>query len=161
MPEDKVDKILAQWRVARPDLDCSVMGVVGRLGRTHCQWRHQLDQIFNQYGLSNIEFDIMATMRRSGEAVTPTQLYQTLMISSGAVSKRIEELVQRNLVQRIASEQDRRSCKVRLTEQGQVLLDQALNAHVANMNKMLSPLDPKEQQQLAGLLKKLLLSEGL
>lgn len=77
----------------------------------------------------------------------------------GAISTRIEQLVQRGLVQRIASDQDRRSCKVMLTEQGQRLIDQALNAHVDNMNRMLKVLTEQEQIQLEQLLKKILLAE--
>lgn len=159
MPNDKVDAILAQWRSVRPDLDCSSMGVVGRLRQTNGIWKTKLDQVFDGFGLSCIEFDILATIRRNDREITPTELYQTLMLSSGAISTRIEQLVQRGFVQRIASDQDRRSCKVTLTEQGQTLIDQALNSHVDNMNRMLALLTEQEQRQLEQLLKKILLAE--
>ncbi|EGR2830452.1 MarR family transcriptional regulator [Vibrio cholerae] len=159
MPNDKVDAILAQWRSVRPDLDCSSMGVVGRLRQTNGIWKTKLDQVFDGFGLSCIEFDILATIRRNDREITPTELYQTLMLSSGAISTRIEQLVQRGLVQRVASEQDRRSCKVTLTEQGIELVDQALNSHVDNMNRMLAVLTEQEQRQLEQLLKKILLAE--
>ena len=149
MASDKVDRILAQWDEVRPDLDCSAMGVVGRLRRTSGVWKKKLDPVFQEYGLSSIEFDILATLRRCDAAVTPTELYQTLMLSSGAVSTRIEQLVKRNLVQRIASEHDRRSCKVVLTQEGVELVDKVLNAHVANMDKMLNVLSRQEQDQHA------------
>ncbi|EIE9663803.1 TPA: MarR family transcriptional regulator [Vibrio cholerae] len=159
MPNDKVDAILAQWRSVRPDLDFSSMGVVGRLRQTNGIWKTKLDQVFDGFGLSCIEFDILATIRRNDREITPTELYQTLMLSSGAISTRIEQLVQRGLVQRVASEQDRRSCKVTLTEQGIELVDQALNAHVANVDGMLSVLTEQERKQLGQLLKKILLAE--
>ncbi|EGR0187895.1 MarR family transcriptional regulator [Vibrio cholerae] len=159
MPNDKVDAILAQWRSVRPDLDCSSMGVVGQLRQTNGIWKTKLDQVFDGFGLSCIEFDILATIRRNDREITPTELYQTLMLSSGAISTRIEQLVQRGLVQRVASEQDRRSCKVTLTEQGIELVDQALNAHVANVDGMLSVLTEQERKQLGQLLKKILLAE--
>ncbi|EON6311901.1 MarR family winged helix-turn-helix transcriptional regulator [Vibrio cholerae] len=159
MPNDKVDAILAQWRSVRPDLDCSSMGVVGRLRQTNGIWKTKLDQVFDGFGLSCIEFDILATIRRNDREITPTELYQTLMLSSGAISTRIEQLVQRGLVQRVASEEDRRSCKVTLTEQGIELVDQALNAHVANVDGMLSVLTEQERKQLGQLLKKILLAE--
>ncbi|GHX07746.1 transcriptional regulator [Vibrio cholerae] len=159
MPNDKVDAILAQWRSVRPDLDCSSMGVVGRLRQTNGIWKTKLDQVFDGFGLSCIEFDILATIRRNDREITPTELYQTLMLSSGAISTRIEQLVQRGLVQRVASEQDRRSCKVTLTEQGITLVDQALNAHVANVDGMLGVLTEQERKQLGQLLKKILLAE--
>lgn len=159
MPNDKVDAILAQWRSVRPDLDCSSMGVVGRLRQTNGIWKTKLDQVFDGFGLSCIEFDILATIRRNDREITPTELYQTLMLSSGAISTRIEQLVQRGLVQRVASEQDRRSCKVTLTEQGIELVDQALNAHIANVDGMLGVLTEQERKQLGQLLKKILLAE--
>ncbi|EKF9792386.1 MarR family transcriptional regulator [Vibrio cholerae] len=159
MPNDKVDAILAQWRSVRPDLDCSSMGVVGRLRQTNGIWKTKLDQVFDGFGLSCIEFDILATIRRNDREITPTELYQTLMLSSGAISTRIEQLVQRGLVQRVASEEDRRSCKVTLTEQGITLVDQALNAHVANVDGMLGVLTEQERKQLGQLLKKILLAE--
>ncbi|KQA27090.1 MarR family transcriptional regulator [Vibrio metoecus] len=159
VPNDKVDAILEQWRSVRPDLDCSAMGIVGRLGRAHGLWKPQLDHVFQLFDLSPVEFDILATIRRNNTDITPTELYQTLMLSSGAISTRIEQLVQRGFVQRIASDQDRRSCKVTLTEQGQTLIDQALNAHVDNMNRMLAVLTEQEQRQLEQLLKKILLAE--
>ncbi len=159
MPNDKVDAILAQWRSVRPDLDCSSMGVVGRLRQTNGIWKTKLDQVFENFELSSVEFDILATIRRNDREITPTELYQTLMLSSGAISTRIEQLVQRGLVQRVASEEDRRSCKVTLTEQGIELVDQALNAHVANVDGMLGVLTEQERKQLGKLLKKILLAE--
>jgi len=157
--EDSVDKLLAQWAAVRPELDSSTMGVVARLRRTSNMWTSQLAVIFKEHEMSIVEFDILATLRRTNAAVTPTELYQALMLSSGAVSTRIEQLVKRGFVQRVPSEHDRRSCKVTLTDQGIEVIDVAVNAHVANMDNMLTVLSQKEQQQLSQLLKKVLLSE--
>lgn len=160
MPSDRVDIILEQWKTARPDLDCSSMGIVGRVRRTSNAWKRQMDKVFKEHGLTAIEFDILATMRRSEPAgVTPTELYKTLMISSGAVSTRIEQLVKAGLVERISSEHDRRSCKVTLTAKGIELVDTTLNAHVKNMDSMLSALTASEQKQLTSLLRKIMLDE--
>lgn len=156
--QDPVDGILRQWSEARPDLDCSAMGVVGRLRRVNQSWQKQLETVFEAHQLSSIEFDILATLRRSQMTLTPTELYQTLMLSSGAMSTRIEKLVQRGLIERIASENDRRSCKVRLSEEGQRALDAALESHVENMNTMLDMLEEDEKTQLAMLLKKVLVA---
>lgn len=155
MMKDPVDTILQQWLQVRPDLDCSSMGVVGRVRRTSEQWKKQMEKVFKQHQLNSIEFDILATLRRSQAPLTPTELYQTLMLSSGVMSTRIESLVQRGLLQRLASEEDRRSCRVELTEQGTALIDPVVNTHVHNMENMLSPLNKKERKQLAELLKKL------
>lgn len=162
MTVDRVDTILSQWLVARPDLDCSAMGVVGRLRRTSNVWKKSMDSVFREHGLSSIEFDILATLRRSDEAeVTPTELYKSLMLSSGAVSTKIEQLVKRGYVLRVASAEDRRSCKVTLTQEGVRVVDETLNSHVANMNNMLNVLDKQEQDQLANLLKKVLIAKNI
>lgn len=153
--KDQVDTILQQWLKTRPELDCSSMGVVGRVRRTSEQWKKQMEVVFKQHQLSSIEFDILATLRRSQAPLTPTELYQTLMLSSGVMSTRIESLVQRGLLQRLASEEDRRSCQVELTEKGIALIDPVVSEHVDNMESMLSPLDKSERDQLAMLLKKL------
>lgn len=153
--KDSVDTILFQWQQTRPDLDCSSMGVVGRVRRISEQWKKQLERVFTQHELSSIEFDILATLRRSQRALTPTELYQTLMLSSGVMSTRIESLVQRGLLQRLASEEDRRSCRVDLTDKGLIFIDPVVSEHVQNMEKMMAPLSNKEREQLVLLLKKL------
>jgi len=157
--KDHVDKIIAQWEVARPDIDYSSMGVVGRLNKVSTIWMKQLGEVFKQHQISAVEFDILATLRRNQIPLTPTELYQEVMLSSGAMSTRLESLVKRGLVNRTASEQDRRSCKVELTEDGTKLMDEIIGEHVLNMQSMLDPLDEHEQRVLTNLLKKVLVNE--
>jgi len=160
MSSDKIDLILEQWKNIRPDLDCSSMGVVARLRRTSNVWQSKLDRLFKEHGLSSIEFDILATMRRSEPSgITPTELYKTLMLSSGAVSTRLEHLVQEELVERVFSENDRRSCKVSLTSKGIEVIDTTLNSHVKNMESMLNILTSTERNKLESLLRKVLACE--
>ncbi|KXF80464.1 MarR family transcriptional regulator [Enterovibrio coralii] len=155
---DHVDTILAQWKTQRPDLDCSPMAVIGRLVRAKQIVNPKLDSVFKSFELSSVEFDILASMRRFGSPVTPTELYQTLMLSSGAMSTRIDGLVKRGFVERHASETDRRSCTITLTASGTTLIDEVVNAHVENERQMLSSLSLDEQEQLAGLLRKWLIA---
>ncbi|PAU39844.1 MarR family transcriptional regulator [Vibrio coralliilyticus] len=156
--QDPVDHILKQWGDVKPELDCSDMGIVGRLMRVHGLWHSQLEHVFKQHQLSMLEFDILATLMRNQQPLTPTEMYKTLMISSGAMSTRIEKLVQRGLVERLASGDDRRSCKVTLTKQGAQLVDEALASHLSNMNGMLSMFDEQEKAQLANMMRKVLLA---
>lgn len=158
MPTDHVDQILLQWEQARPDLDCSPMGISGRIGRSSRFLSESIESVYNQYDLSLIEMDIVSTLRRSKVPLTPTQLYKTLMYSSGTMSTRIEGLVKRGLIYRDTSGEDRRSCKVYLTEAGIELTDALVTNHVANLHRLMSPLTEKEQAQLASLLQKLTVS---
>lgn len=156
MTTDTVDHILAQWETARPDLDCHPMGITGRISRTARLLSPELTRVFTGFELSALDFDTLATLRRSESPLTPTQLYQTLMLSSGAMSTRIDQLVKRGLLVRQASGEDRRSNTVALTSEGKALTDSAVEAHVGNLHRIVSVLNTDEQDQLAGLMRKLL-----
>ncbi|MFD2177241.1 MarR family winged helix-turn-helix transcriptional regulator [Veronia pacifica] len=158
MKQDHVDLVLSQWHEQKPELDTSPIAVIGRLSRVANLMTPQVNDLFKRHDISSIEFDILASLRRSGKPVTPTELYQTLMLSSGAMSTRLEGLVKRGLVERQASETDRRSCKVTLTDKGSTEIDHLFSLHIENEKRILSPLNKEEQAQLAGLLKKWLLS---
>jgi len=160
MNNDHVDMILNQWHQAMPELDPSPMAVIGRMGRLDKLMTDELNQLFRQFGLNFGEFDVLATLRRSGEPyrLTPGQLLETLMLTSGAMTNRLDKLEQRQLIQRMPDPEDRRAVQVQLTEQGLELISKAVVAHVENEKRMLSALSASEQQQLAGLLKKLLLA---
>ncbi|WP_422490965.1 MarR family winged helix-turn-helix transcriptional regulator [Endozoicomonas sp. ALE010] len=113
---------------------------------------------FKNHDLSAVEFDILATLRRFNQPMTPTELYQTLMLSSGAMSTRIEKLVKRELIERTANSEDRRSCSVMLTGKGKALIDNAIEDHVVNEKDILAPLTEEQREQLANLLRAWLLT---
>ena len=155
---DHIDKILKQWTLQKPDLDCSPIAIIGRIERANQLIATRIMPTFKAHELSNIEFDILATMHRNATPLTPTELYRSLMLSSGAVSTRIEQLVKRGLVARQYNEEDRRSCSVVLTEVGMAVIDAAFSAHMNNEKELLAPLTTTEQTQLATLLKKWLVA---
>ncbi|MGY4027006.1 MarR family winged helix-turn-helix transcriptional regulator [Aeromonas rivuli] len=157
MAEDHVDQLLAQWARQRPDLDCSPMGVLGRVARMAAIAGREVSDELKECGLLGSDFDILATLRRAGESLTPTALYQSAMLSSGAMTARLDKLEQRGLIERQAAPDDRRSLLVNLTEAGLALVDQAVERHVANERRLLAPLNQEEQAQLAALLKRWLL----
>ena len=154
---DHIDKILKQWEQQKPELDCSAIAVIGRIEQANQLIEKSIMPTFKENDLSNIEFDILATMRRNATPLTPTELYRSLMLSSGAVSTRIEKLVKKGLVDRQYNEKDRRSCSVVLTDTGIKLIDIAFSEHINNEKQLLAPLTKTEQAQLAALLKKCLL----
>ncbi|MGS3216396.1 MarR family winged helix-turn-helix transcriptional regulator [Aeromonas caviae] len=157
MESDHVDQLLAQWARQRPDLDSSPMGVLGRVARMAAIAGREVSETLKECGLLGSDFDILATLRRAGEPLTPTALYQSAMLSSGAMTARLDKLEQRGLIRREASPDDRRSLLVCLTEPGRELVDHAVEQHVANERRLLAPLSLVEQEQLAALLKRWLL----
>lgn len=150
---------VAQWQKERPDLDVRPMAVFGRLSyAAFVVARDKLNPLFAQFGLQNGEFDVLATLRRSGApfALTPTALYEATMVTSGAMTNRLDRLEKAGLIARAPRPQDRRGVIVQLTEKGRALIDEAVTAHVANEHQLLSVLTRDEQDQLAGLLEKLI-----
>ena len=153
-----VDEIAAQWRALRPELDVRAMATVGRLGRVCALGERLIEATLRRYGLAIADFDVLAALRRSGapHRLTPTQLYKTLMITSGAMTNRIDRLESRGLITRLDDPDDRRGVLVCLSERGLALLDEAVEAHVENEAHILSVLTRAEQGALDGLLRKLL-----
>lgn len=155
---DPVDKILAQWQHERPDLDVSPMGLIGRTTRLANYLKKAIGKTFADFGLQPGEFDVLATLRRSGAPyqLSPTELFKSMMVSSGTMTHRIDRLEKAGWVERIADVRDRRAMLIQLTEKGLSLIDEAVTAHVANEHRILSALDAAEREALVGLLRKLL-----
>ncbi|WP_288497171.1 MarR family transcriptional regulator [uncultured Erwinia sp.] len=152
-----IDKIIAQWQQERPDLDVAPMRVIGQLGRTRYFAGLKIQQLFSQYGLSSSEFDILATLRRSGApyALNPSQLVSALMINNSTLTSRLDRLEKHGHLIRVPIVGDRRSVHVQLTNSGFQLIDELVGKHVANERAMLTALSDDEQQQLVALLAKL------
>ena len=157
---DPVDKILAQWHKERPDLDVSPMGLIGRTTRLASYLRKAIGKTFAEYGLQPGEFDVMATLRRAGSPyqLSPTELFKSMMVSSGTMTNRIDRLEKAGLVERTPDERDRRATLIHLTDKGFSLIDEAVTAHVANEHKIVSALSADERDTLTALLSKMLRS---
>jgi DNA-binding MarR family transcriptional regulator len=157
--EDNVDRIQAQWKRERPDLDTSAMGIVGRVSRLSRHFERELRTTFREHGLEAWEFDVLATLRRAGAPyeLKPTALLEALMVTSGAVTNRIDQLTSRGLVYRKADPNDRRGSLVGLTAQGLHLVDEVAAIHVRNQTRIVSALAPDDRPELARMLRELLL----
>lgn len=155
---DAVDVILDQWRRERPDLDVSPMGVIGRIKRCAALLQRQLDETFAAFGMTSWEFDVLATLRRSGApyCLAPTALFSALMITSGTMTHRLKGLETRGLVLRLPSPDDARSVLVQLTPAGLALIDRALEAHVENERRILGSIKPADLMALDTHLSRLL-----
>jgi DNA-binding MarR family transcriptional regulator len=158
--KDAVDGILEQWERERPDLDVSPMGVFGRLSRADRLLGRSLEETFRGFGLRGGEFDVLAALRRAGEpySLTPTELFRSMMLSSAAMTNRLDRLEGRGLVRRGPDPGDRRGVLITLTDEGLALVEEAVRAHVENEEELLSLLSAEERDRLANLLRKLLAS---
>lgn len=154
MTEDHVARIQAEWRVERPDVDTSPQGVIGRLHRIANHLTGELTMLYAKYGLTEGEFDVLAALRRAGTPYerAPGEIALHTMVTTGAVTKRVDRLEEAGLVERRRSDADGRGRVVRLTPAGRRLFDKAFTAHMANERRLLEALSPDEAAQLEKLL---------
>ncbi|MEJ6785427.1 MarR family winged helix-turn-helix transcriptional regulator [Aminobacter sp. Piv2-1] len=155
---DRVDDILAQWNRERPDLDVAPMGLIGRISRLAQHLGREMEKTFARHGLNYASFDVLATLRRSGppHALSPGDLSATMMITSGTMTNRVDQLEKAGLVERRLNPDDRRSFIVSLTEKGFATIDAAVTDHVATQTRIVETLAPDERTVLNVLLSKFL-----
>ncbi|MGG7519000.1 MarR family winged helix-turn-helix transcriptional regulator [Allorhizobium undicola] len=158
--EDAIDRILAQWGRERPELDVAAMGLFGRLGRVGSHVAREIETVLTSCGVNSSSFDVLATLRRAGAPyrLSPSALLATMMVTSGTMTNRIDQLEKQGLVARVANPEDRRSLLIALTQKGLAVADRAVNAHNDNLARLADPLLPEERARLDELLKKFLRS---
>lgn len=155
---DRAARAVAQWRREMPEMDVSAMELIGRLNDISAViGRDHLEPLFAGFGLQRGEFDVLATLRRAGApfTLTPTDLTEATMMTSGGMTARLDRLEKRGLIARRPNPEDRRGTLVSLTDQGRELVEAAVVPHAANEVRILSVLTPEEQAQLNDLLQKL------
>ncbi len=152
-----MDSILAQWRRERPDLDTSVMAVCGDLWRAADRVREGVAANVATDDLDLAGFDVLLTLRRQGEgqALSPSELAQDMMISTSAMTNRLDRLQKRGLIERQADPADRRALRIVLTAVGFALADRIVASHVATEERLMRGLSLEERAQLRLLLAKI------
>jgi DNA-binding MarR family transcriptional regulator len=159
--QDHVDRVLAQWAEEDPELDLSsTVAVIARLGRVRAYVDRELDELFGRHGLTRQSWDVLACLRRAGKPyrLTPTEINQEVMRTSGAITHTLHALEYAGLIARVPNPEDGRSSHVQLSAAGRRLLRRVGPEHVANEQRMLTPLAPEELTSLASLLRKLLVA---
>ena len=158
---DEIDRIVAEWNRERPELDVSPTETLQRITRLALLQSASFERLFARYSLSWGEFLVLAALRRGGPPyrMNPTALFNSLILSSGAMTNRLDRLEEMRVIRRLADPNDRRGRLVELTAKGRRLVDRALVDHLANEEQLLATLSPSERRRLAELLRKLLISE--
>lgn len=158
---DHVDLVLEQWARQRPDLDTAPMAVLGRLSRLVRLVEARQQATFARHGLDAPSFDVLATLRRSDppHELTPGRLAAASMVTSGAVSQRLDRLEARGLVTRRRGDVDTRTVLVSLTAAGRAAVEAALPDHLETGRRALAPLADADVDRLARLLRELLAAQ--
>ncbi|MBW9093292.1 MarR family transcriptional regulator [Microbacterium jejuense] len=154
LPDDRVAQIQQEWRRERPDLDPGPQGVIGRLHRIALILTERLVAVYADFGLSEGEFDVLATLRRAGAPYERAagELADHTLVTTGGLTKRVDRLEARGLVERRAEASDARKRLVRLTPSGRELIDRAIAAHLQNEHRILAELGEDDTRALEPLL---------
>ena len=152
---DEVDRLLAAWKRERPDADLSPLAILSRITRIS---RH-LD-LARRDAFAELEtwgFDVLAALRRAGSphTLSPSQLMQETMVSSGTMTNRLDRLEELKLITRQPDPSDGRGSLVSLTALGIKKVDAALDELVSKERTFLTELTTAEQAELADLLSRL------
>ena len=157
---DTLDRFMAEWSGQRPDLDFEYLATIGRILRVSAHLRENMDSWLAPFGLTWEMFDLLASLQRSGgkTGLRPTDLYEACMLSSGAMTNRLDRAEKLDYAVRQPDPDDGRATRIALTRRGRALTEKAMTEHAARAGEISHRLTAKEQAQLAGLLRKLLLS---
>lgn len=159
--QDAVDRLLTQWASARPDVDVTPISVIGRISRLSRLVDRRLAENFARFGIENWMYDVLATLRRQPppHELTAGDLVRQTMVTTGAITNRIDRLQERGYVERMATT-DRRKVIVRLTDAGALLVDEVIESHLATERDVLDVLTAAQQRSLAAQLRLVLLHLG-
>ncbi len=152
------DRIVAQWRAVRPDLDPSPMAVCGDVWHAGDVLKKGVLDNISEYKLDFPQFDVLMTLRRQEGAKTlsPSELAKEMMLSTSAMTNRLDRLEKRGFVERLTDPSDRRGQKIALTKDGFEVIDHIVVSHLETEEDMLSALDLEERDQLRTLLAKVI-----
>jgi len=161
MTRDIIDELQDDWSEERPDLDSQAMGVVLRIQALDKILGDQVAERLRDYGLQWWQYDVLSSLRRQGKPyrMAATELAAASMLTSGAMTNRIDRLEHKGLVRRLHDPADRRRVLVELTRQGLERVEHATKARFEIASAALSRLDRKRQRQLSDLLRLLLLAQ--
>lgn len=149
-----MDEIIAQWAKQRPDINTEPMALIGRISRLAAYMSEEMGETFARHGIKYASFDVLATLLRSGppHALSPNQLLATMMVTSGTMTNRIDQLVKEGLVSRVQNPEDKRSVLIQLTPKGRTLIDAAVTDHVATQARIVAVLSAGERDDLDAML---------
>lgn len=152
--QDDIDVIASQWQQTGLDADYAAIQIVARILRLNKTLEKKLAKLHASFNLKQGEFDVLAALKRCGDVpLTPSQLHQSMLLSSGAMTSRLDRLENKQFIKREHCPDDRRSVKVKLTTTGRNVINQVYPAHFRLLDTILSAIPVKDKKQLAALLK--------
>lgn len=139
-------------------IDPEIVPLVLGLHWAHAQAIQHIRPVLTRHGLTAAEFDVLATLRNAvaPHHMTPSQIQNEVVITSGGLTKVMLQLAERGLVERLRGTGDQRVKPVCLTPEGKAVIESALAEAVAASGRWVrGPLSKGEVATLTRLLGKL------
>lgn len=157
MKRDIVSELLRQWAVEHPDMDTAALGIAVRIQMLGKLLHGRATRALAVHGLKHWEYDVLSVLRRQGEPyeMAATELAREALLTSGAMTTRIDGLEKRGFLHRRQNRLDGRSVIVRLTPKGLQIVNDAIHTRLEDANHSLAVFPSEERKQLAELLERL------
>ncbi len=152
--DDLVSRLRREWALESPNLDSSALEIVGRIIYLSNVWQEDANHVLAQYNLTYTEFDIIATLRRSGSPyeLTPTRLRESVLLSSGAMTAALARVEKKGLIIRCTSISDGRVSTAQLTSKGKKFALKAARTRFDLADSTIQPLPAQDRSTLIKLL---------
>jgi DNA-binding MarR family transcriptional regulator len=158
MERDHVADLAEQWARRRPELGTEALEVAARIFRLQRILSRTAAARLGELSLKEGEFSVLSALRRAEppHELTPTELNRALLLSSGAMTHRLDGLERAGYVVRIPDAVDRRRVMVRLTPAGLDIVDRAMDAYASTLAEVLDIISEEEREELSGRLRTVL-----
>lgn len=157
--KDLTDNLIFDWKQERPELDTSAMHIVGRIMNLGKALEKRAGQVLQDGPIHYTDLDVLAALRCSGKPyeLTPTQLMESVLITSGSMTALLDRLAKLYLIYRTTDKADKRIKRAGLTRKGIEVIDKAIENRFRDAHKSIAVFNEKEKKMLSGLLRKMTL----
>jgi DNA-binding MarR family transcriptional regulator len=158
MERDSVDRIVQDWARYDPRIRSGSLEVTGRIVLLAGYIDRAVSAALRPFDLSIADFDVLNTLRRRSDrhGTNPSDLARSSLITTGAMTARLNRLERAGLIRRAPDPADRRAVLIHLTRDGGIKARQSLGAVIAASEAFLEPLGAEEERTAAGVLRQLL-----
>jgi DNA-binding MarR family transcriptional regulator len=133
-----------------------------RLNRLGAEVSAALSSEYHErYGLDIPEWRVIATLGFRNEACSAQYIAQCTRTHKSTISRAVTSLMERQLVERVENEDDRREFRLRMTPRGTALYEELIPRLLRREQEILSCLSTQERKDFAKLLGKIEDSLGL
>src|SRR5882757_7212426 len=122
--------------------------------RAHSLMLDIMEPVIEQRGFSFIQYVVLSALR-DGIAMNPKMICMQFRHDSGALTRIIDQLAERGLLERVRRDRDRRKVELQLTPAGRETIESLIPLVVAKLNEVLTDFSKDEVQELLRLLVKL------